>query len=308
MPEHPQSPYTLINVFTPKDGETDRFIALQLDETRKMRDRAARMGWLNNEVYRSHDGKTVVAVTRFSSVEAQQCWAQSPDFQEHLDVITPFLDHVQSTPVMQVAAHQAPAPLRLGVIIGSTRANRFADHPAQWIATKARATGLFDVELIDLRDHPLPFFGDTATTDAEHEAITHFANRIARFDAYVMTVAEYNHAPTAVLKNALDHGSWQRKPAAFVGYGGVGGARAVEQLRAVAAELEMVTMQTAVHIVFADYLQILKGEREIRAFEHLEKSADRMLEQLGWWARVLRNARGAHERRDVHERTGVPSA
>jgi NAD(P)H-dependent FMN reductase len=37
----------------------------------------------------------------------------------------------------------------------------------------------------------------------------------------------------ALLKNALDHAfpEFNRKPVAFVGYGNVGGARAIEQFR-----------------------------------------------------------------------------
>lgn len=57
--------------------------------------------------------------------------------------------------------------------------------------------------------------------------------RIGEFDGSIATVAEYNHGPAAVLKNAFDSASleWQRKPIAFVGYGGVGAARAIETLR-----------------------------------------------------------------------------
>lgn len=57
-------------------------------------------------------------------------------------------------------------------------------------------------------------------------------------------MAEYNHGPTGVLKNAFDgaHAEWVRKPVAFVGYGGVGGARAIEHLRGVVIELEMASI------------------------------------------------------------------
>jgi NAD(P)H-dependent FMN reductase len=39
-----------------------------------------------------------------------------------------------------------------------------------------------------------------------------------------------------------------RKPAAFVGYGSVGGARSVEHLRLITVELQMVSVRNAVHI------------------------------------------------------------
>src|SRR5260370_25394940 len=57
--------------------------------------------------------------------------------------------------------------------------------------------------------------------------------RIGEFDAFVALVAEYNHGPTAVLKNAFDSAlnEWQRKPIAFVGYGGGGGGPGVRHPR-----------------------------------------------------------------------------
>jgi NAD(P)H-dependent FMN reductase len=63
--------------------------------------------------------------------------------------------------------------------------------------------------------------------------------KLGEFDAFIFTAAEYNHGPTAVLKNALDYAyaEWSNKPVGFVGYGEVGGARAVEQLRLHAIEL-----------------------------------------------------------------------
>ena len=47
---------------------------------------------------------------------------------------------------------------KIGIVIGSTRAARFGDKPAEWIADIARARGDLDIEIVDLRDYPLPFF------------------------------------------------------------------------------------------------------------------------------------------------------
>ncbi|MBC9247556.1 NAD(P)H-dependent oxidoreductase [Paracoccus sp. 11-3] len=286
--------YTLVNVFTPKAGETDRFLEQQLKDTADMRATAAETGWLNNEIYRARDGKNVIVVTRFASAEAQAAWAETQAFAEHLERIGPLLEHVSSTPVREIARHDegqaSGAALRLAVITGSTREGRFGHLPAEWIAAKA-ATRAFDVTRIDLRDYPMPFFGDPEATEAQKAAAEAFAKRIAEFDAYVFTVAEYNHAPTAVLKNALDHAEWARKPTGLVGYGGVGGARAVEHVRGIAAELQLVTMQTAVHVPFGDYLAISKGDAQFGQLKHLEDAAQKMLEQLEWWARALQAAR-----------------
>jgi NAD(P)H-dependent FMN reductase len=118
---------------------------------------------------------------------------------------------------------------RLAIVIGSVRPNRFADHPAQWITEIARKRGDFEVELIDLKDYPMPLFDEKASpayAPSESDVARRWQKKMAEFDAYVFTAAEYNRGPTAVLKNALDYAykEWNQKPVSFVGYGGVGGA------------------------------------------------------------------------------------
>jgi NAD(P)H-dependent FMN reductase len=117
--------------------------------------------------------------------------------------------------------------------------------------------------------------------------------KVAEFDGFIVIAAEYNRGPTAVLKNALDYAytEWNRKPITFVGYGGVGGARAIEQLRLHAVELQMAPSRFAVHIVWGDFIQILQQGKKIEEFEHLNQAATVALDDLAWWARVLKQAR-----------------
>jgi len=183
---------------------------------------------------------------------------------------------------------------RIGVVIGSTRPGRFADRPAQWIAE--RASEKFDVELIDLLDYPLPFFEETtspARGQLKNEVALRWQEKIAELDGFIILAAEYNHGPTAVLKNALDYAfnEWSRKPVAFIGYGGVGGARAVEQLRLVAIELRMAPISPAVHILMPDFLAVYQGAKTLGELEHLNQGVDDMLAQLEWWANSLKAAR-----------------
>src|SRR5690606_36264894 len=157
---------------------------------------------------------------------------------------------------------------RNGVIVGSTRPGRFGDKPAEWIAERAKATGAFEVELLDLRDYKLPVCDEQtspAYAPSQADGAKAWQDKIASLDGFIVTAAEYNRGPTAVLKNALDYAynEWNRKPIGFVGYGGVGGARAVEQLRLIAIELQMAPVRAAVHIVWADYMQIASGDRKV---------------------------------------------
>jgi NAD(P)H-dependent FMN reductase len=188
--------------------------------------------------------------------------------------------------------------LKLALIVGSTRPNRFADIPAKWIVDGAKQRDDFTLDVLDLRDHPLPLFNEPAPvgyaggryTEAAAEAWRH---RIAQYDGFVVTAAEYNHAPTAVLKNAFDSASfeWNRKPIAFVGYGGVGGARAIEHLRGIAVELQMAPIKQEVNIAMAEYLGVVQQGKALDDFAHLVAARTAVFDNLVWWGHALKTAR-----------------
>ncbi|WEX11182.1 NAD(P)H-dependent oxidoreductase [Chelativorans sp. AA-79] len=188
--------------------------------------------------------------------------------------------------------------LKTGIIVGSTREGRFADKPAEWIHDLAKERSELEVELIDLRDYPLPFFEDAASPaygPSPNKIAQAWQAKVASLDGFIFTAAEYNRGPTAVLKNALDYAysEWNNKPAAFVGYGGAGGTRAVEQLRLHAIELQMAPIRTGVHIMLPDYLTVLRGDKALAEIEHLNEGARGMLDQFIWWAQALKRARVA---------------
>jgi len=187
---------------------------------------------------------------------------------------------------------------KIGIVIGSTRENRFADKPANWIYEIAKARTDIEVEIVDLKDYPLPLFAEPVSPawgPSKNEVAQRWQTKLEEFDGFIFTAAEYNHAPTAVLKNAIDYAGpqWNKKTAAFVGYGAVGGARAVEQLRMVAVEMQMAPVKTAVHIAWADMLAVMQGQKKLEEFDHLNQAAAAMLDQLAWWTKALVAAREA---------------
>lgn len=190
---------------------------------------------------------------------------------------------------------------RIGVIIGSTRATRFADKPAQWFIGKVADHAELDFELVDLRDADLPFFDEAASNlwmpSSDAKAVA-WQEKLAGFDGFVFVVAEYNHSITAALKNALDQSykEWNRKPFGAVAYGGVGGARALEHLRGIGVELQMVPLRNAVHIGGGDFFAVspLGKNGPMSDIEgHLQGSLDAMLEELAWWTKATKTAREA---------------
>ena len=183
---------------------------------------------------------------------------------------------------------------KIGIVVGSTRPNRFADKPTQWIEKIARARGDIDVEVLDLRDYPLPFFDEAVSPawgPSQNEVALKWQKKVAELDGFIFIAAEYNRGPTAVLKNAIDYAynEWNKKAVTFVGYGGVGPARAVEQLRLNAVEVQMAPTRTAV--LMPDFVAVLQQGKKLEEFDHLNQGAQQMLDQLVWWTKALKVAR-----------------
>jgi NAD(P)H-dependent FMN reductase len=191
-----------------------------------------------------------------------------------------------------------PHTPRIGIVIGSTREGRFGEKPAHWIHEIAQKRTDLSFELIDLRDHPLPFFNEPlspAWAPVKNEAAQRWADKLASVDGLIVVTPEYNHGPSAVLKNAFDYAykEFIRKPIGFVGYGGVGAARAIEQLRLVATELQMAPVRNAVHIGMVEFMGIWKQGKTFDDFPHLAQSANGLLDDMAWWTKALKTAREA---------------
>ena len=189
--------------------------------------------------------------------------------------------------------------LNIKVIAGSTREGRFSDKAAAWIAEEIKKQKGVAVEVLDLRDYDMPFFNEPMSPSFKQEpykndAVARFTKKIEEGDAFVMITPEYNHGTSGVLKNALDwvYPEWNNKPVAFVSYGSVGGAHAIEQLRMNAVELQMAPIRAAVHIPGEQYFPVLFGKAEAKdLFASQSEKAETMITQLLWWTRALKKAR-----------------
>jgi len=187
------------------------------------------------------------------------------------------------------------------MIIGSTRPTRFADKPAEWLLDRASHRGDLTLEKLDLRDFDLPFFAEIGTNlhvPSQDPRVLAWQEAIRPFDGYVFIVAEYNHSITAALKNALDQAykEWVRKPFSALGYGSTGGARAIEHLRGIGIELQMVPSKFSAHIGGGEMFKVYPagGNAPMSEIEEaIKPSVDAMLDDLAWWANVLSAARNA---------------
>ena len=187
--------------------------------------------------------------------------------------------------------------LKIAVIIGSTRDARYGDKPAKWIADLAAQRPELDVEIVDLKAFDLPLFNEAASNawvPSQDPRAVAWQNKIAEFDGYIVVAAEYNRSITGSLKNAFDQAykEWNKKAIGFVGYGSVGGARAIEHARNIAVELQMANVRSAVHIGGGDFFGIYMGKHTLADIEaNILPSAKDLLDQLTWWAGAAKAAR-----------------
>jgi len=185
---------------------------------------------------------------------------------------------------------------RIAIIISSTRQARLGEKVAQWVLEHAATRTDLAFELVDLREVNLPFFDEVASNawvPSTNETAQQWQKTVGSFDGYIFITAEYNHSITAALKNALDYASpeWNKKTAAAVGYGGVGGARAVEHLRGIAVELQMAPTRTAVHIGGTDFIGIWQQGVALNDLPHLLPTLNTLFDELSWRAKALKTAR-----------------
>lgn len=193
--------------------------------------------------------------------------------------------------------------LKLKVLVGSTRPSRAADRVAPWVLGRARDWPELEVELLDLRDWPLPFFqehpgtiGDIENPTYSDPIVKRWNQTVAGGDAFLVVTTEYNHSVPGQLKNAIDS-VWlsfalRNKPVGVVAYSGgiAGGARAVEHLALIAVEAEAVPMRNAVLIPFVRDAFDEEGRPKNPA---TEIALTVLLEDLAWYGNALKVARGA---------------
>jgi NAD(P)H-dependent FMN reductase len=181
----------------------------------------------------------------------------------------------------------------VAIIVGSTRPGRRAEPIANWIHGIASKRRDARFELVDIEDFKLPLLDEAVPAMMGRYSQPHTRNwaaKIDSFDAFVFVAPEYNHGISASLKNAVDflYKEWNNKAAGFVGYGAGDGARAVEQLRLVMAELQVATVRAQVGLsLFTDF----ENFHTFTPAPHREAAVTPMLDQLVAWGGALRGVR-----------------
>ncbi|MFC7310636.1 NADPH-dependent FMN reductase [Streptomyces monticola] len=179
--------------------------------------------------------------------------------------------------------------LSLVIIIGSVHQGRSAAAAANWFARLACLHGGFDVDVIDLAHAHLPAAGP------EHNgirppAVRELAPWLADADAFAVVTPQGAQGVPWALRNTVAwfHEEWRAKPVAFVSYGP--GCTA-DELRQLFSAAGATPVRGAVDLPGDGEPFDARG----RPLDpgHCEPAAERLLDDLAYWARPLRTARHA---------------
>lgn len=202
------------------------------------------------------------------------------------------LDHIFAKP--RYSKYTNPV-VKIKILAGSTRPGRFNIQPATWIYELAKGHGGCSVELVDLQEVALPFLDEKAPPSQKQYGKEHtilWSKTIDEADGFIFVTPEYNHSYSPALKNAIDflYIEWNFKPVCFVSYGSTaGGARAVEHLRSIAAELKMYDLRE--QILLPNYWEHLDSEGKYKFDDRQKKAASELLNSLIFWAERMKEAR-----------------
>jgi NAD(P)H-dependent FMN reductase len=184
--------------------------------------------------------------------------------------------------------------LNIAIILGSTRPGRNGKAVADWVTDKAVERTGAQYELVDLADHPLPHMDEPIPPTVGQYAGEHtkaWAEKIGSYDGFVFVTPEYNHSTSGVLKNAIDYlyAEWNNKAAAFVSYGSLGGARAIEHLRAIMSELQVAHVRQ--QLSFSMFTDFENFSTFAPGPQHAE-AAVVLFDQLESWSEAMKTVRG----------------
>lgn len=182
---------------------------------------------------------------------------------------------------------------KIQIITGTTRPGRNSEAVGKWVYEIAAKRRDLEVELVDVATYSLPIFDEPispAYAPNTNKQAKKWGAKIAEADGYIFVTAEYNHGVPGVFKNAVDflYPEWNNKAVGFVGYGSAGGSRAIEQWRAISAELQMADVRATVLLsLFSDF----ENMSVFKPRDQHEETLNTVLNQLVNWAGALKSVR-----------------
>jgi len=182
---------------------------------------------------------------------------------------------------------------KIAIIIGSTRPGRNGEAVGKWVYEQSKKHSDTEFELVDIAEYSLPLLDEPYPAMMQQYSKEHtkkWSEKINEFDGYIIVTPEYNHSTSGALKNAIDYLNveWADKAAGFVSYGSAGGARAVEHLRQIFAELRVATVRAQVMFsLFTDFVNMSEFKPDSRH----NSAADALFDEVISWSNALKTIR-----------------
>lgn len=183
--------------------------------------------------------------------------------------------------------------VKIAIIVGTTRPGRKSEAVAKWVYDIAKKRTDATFEIVDIIDYSLPLLDEPIPPSQGKYSKPYtlaWAEKIKEFDGFVFVTGEYNHSVPGALKNAIDflYAEWNNKAAGFVSYGTAGGARSVEHLRQIMAELQVADVRAQVMLsLFTDFIDMSAFNPDPRH----EDEVNTMLNQLIPWSGAMKTLR-----------------
>lgn len=181
--------------------------------------------------------------------------------------------------------------ITLAVLVGTTREKRQSIKAARYVADQAEPRNdIAEIVFVDPKD--FNFAGDGNDPEGKDPRYTEIVDRV---DAFLIVTPEYNHSFPGSLKRMLDSefDLYKHKPVGLAGCsnGPWGGVRVCEALLPVCHRLGLVNIQNELY--FPKVQEIFSSSGQITAdyAERYQKNVGNLLDELVWFAKLLRSAR-----------------
>lgn len=191
-------------------------------------------------------------------------------------------------------------PLKTLLVLGSVREGRMGDRVGKWMQAEMKEAG-HELILIDpletdlpLLKQPIHFIEKYDGPEMVPAKLTALKEKIESADCFIFVTSEYNRTLPPALTNFMDHfppSLFYHRPSAIVSYsiGSQGGIAANMALRGFLCEFGCAPIP--INLAISDVSSRISEKGDVIDDEDLKGKGKKMMDQLAWYARALKEAK-----------------
>ena len=193
--------------------------------------------------------------------------------------------------------------MKTAILSGSVRNGRHSHKIAYYLERQLEDRGI-KADLIDLRENPLPVFGEpTGQNDQLPGHVRDLGRRLDQADAILLVTPEYHGSFSGALKNALDYfwSEFSKKPigVATASAGRMGGINASTQLQHVILSLGAYALPAK--LIVPEISNAFYDESYEPRNERIIKSTNKFLDEFLWLAEAVYLKKNPKDRLEYEE-------